>query len=133
MKIKRYRGKAFRVFIPEGFNVLEDNIYDEIRQRFFYTVRSQRPDQHWYVDLDKKHKWGDSIKNMFLSKCFEDRVFPRDIALSDGEYVCKLCGTYLERTMTFDYKDYSNYRIRKYKPYDPKNHASHVLNLLACR
>ena len=25
------------------------------------------------------------------------------------------------------------YRIRKYKPYDPKNHASHVLNLLACR
>ena len=35
MKINRYRGKAFRVFIPEGFNVLEDNIYDEIRQRFF--------------------------------------------------------------------------------------------------
>ena len=67
---------------------------------------------------------------MHFNPCCNERQFPRDIVLDDGEYYCILCGTYLGRTFVWNYKDMQNYKFRKPKPYDPKNHASHVLNCL---
>ena len=69
---------------------------------------------------------------MHFNRCCEKRNSPCDIALDDGEYYCRLCGSYLGKTFVFDYKDFSHYRMSRRKPYDPKNHANLVLNCLEC-
>ena len=69
---------------------------------------------------------------MYFRKCCDDRLYPGDIALLDGEYICKKCGQYLGVAFQIDYKDTKNFIVRKYKGYNPRNHASHVLNRLEC-
>ena len=70
---------------------------------------------------------------MYFRECCQNRRVPLDIALDEGEYFCKLCGTCIGKSFCLNYKDYSGYVFQKPQPYKFKNHVSHILNRLECK
>ena len=57
----------------------------------------------------------------YLQSCCKERIFPVDIAFTDGEYFCRKCGAYLGRSFQLDYRDIGYSIVKKYKGYNPRN------------